>query len=120
MSLIHSPSQRVLVKNTILGAITAAAIHGNAVDRTGYTRAMLEAVANPTGAGTTETFIFEDSPDNTVWTTVTPVTAFAIVETAGTNTAGSIEAPALQIADVDLTHRQRCPVALLLSDDDSQ
>ena len=62
--MIHSPSQNVLSKNTISGLVTAAAIHGYAVDRTGFTRAMLEAVANPTGAGTTVTFSFEDSPDN--------------------------------------------------------
>lgn len=95
---IHSPSSHVLAKNSVLTAITAAAVNGTGVDTRGFTRAQAIFNSAPTGTGTTSDCKLQESADNSTFTDVTSA-AFAQVTTAG--------GQKLQCMDIDLSKRLR-------------
>jgi hypothetical protein len=82
MSNIHTPADSVLVKKSVLAAITAAANNGTGVDCRGFEKAMAVFNSAPSGSGTTSDCKLQESDDNSTFADVSGG-SFAQVTTAG-------------------------------------
>lgn len=98
MANIHRPSEHLLVKASVLTAITATTNNGTGVDTLGYTRALAVFNSAPSGAGTTSDCKLQESADNAAWVDVAGA-AFAQVTTAG--------GTKIETLNVDLSKRLR-------------
>lgn len=96
MPNMHTLSQRVLVKPTLIGAITAASNNGTGVNCLGYARAAAIFHSAPSGTGTTSDCKLQESADNSTFADVTSAT-FTQVTTAG--------GAKLALMDIDLSKR---------------
>lgn len=98
MGNLHTPTDRVLVKASLITAITAASNNGTGVDCLGYSRAMAVFHSAPSGSGTTSDCKLQESSDNSTFADVTGAT-FTQVTTAG--------GAKIQAMNIDLAKRLR-------------
>jgi hypothetical protein len=95
---IHTPSDSVLTKRSVLTAITAAANNGAGVDCLGFERAEAIFDSAPSGTGTTSDCKLQDSADNSSFADVTGAT-FAQATTVG--------GAKIQVMNINLSKRRR-------------